>query len=81
MTDVKSDKTTSGWSRRDVLKATSVGAAGAATPMFFTKNAWADGHESIGNYPVRVVKLYLVLTYLKLAPTPMKVLMNCVHTS
>lgn len=38
MTDVKSDKSNksaSGWSRRDVLKASSVGAVGAATPMFF----------------------------------------------
>ena len=53
MTDVKSDKTNptaAGWSRRDVLKATSVGAVGAATPMFFTQNAWAE--KAIGNYPV-----------------------------
>ncbi len=44
MTDVKSDKTNptaAGSSRRDVLKATSVGAVGAATPKFFTQNPWA----------------------------------------
>ena len=44
MTDVKSDKTNStdaGSSRCDVLKATSVGAVGAATPKFFTQNPWA----------------------------------------
>jgi branched-chain amino acid transport system substrate-binding protein len=54
MTDVKSEKTNhtaAGWSRRDVLKATSVGAVSAATPMFFTQNAWAE--EAIGNYPVK----------------------------
>jgi len=55
MTDVKSEKsshTASGWSRRSVLKATSAGAVGAAaTPLFYTQNAWAE--DAIGNYPVK----------------------------
>ncbi|MGY8907748.1 MAG: ABC transporter substrate-binding protein, partial [Pseudomonadales bacterium] len=53
MTDVKSENTNhkAGWSRRDVLKATSAGAAAGVTPMFFTQNAWAE--EAIGNYPVK----------------------------
>jgi branched-chain amino acid transport system substrate-binding protein len=55
MTDVKSEKTkhtASSWSRRSVLKATTAGAIGAAaaTPLFFTQNAWAE--KAIGNYPV-----------------------------
>jgi len=49
MTDVKSEDTNkkTGWSRRDVLKAKSAGAAAGATPMFFTQNAWAE--EALGN--------------------------------
>jgi branched-chain amino acid transport system substrate-binding protein len=37
--------------RRDMLKATAAAALATATPVIFTRNAWAE--KAIGNYPVK----------------------------
>ena len=50
MNDSKDDKKK--WSRRDILKASAALGVAGASPMFFTRNAWAE--NAIGNYPAGV---------------------------